>query len=412
MNLQTPKQTMPSQSGPASGSAAAAGLPGLREQVTGITSSQIRAIADLGEGLEGVIPLWFGEGDTATPEFIRAAAAESLSRGETFYTPNRGIAPLRQAIADYLTGLHARPVALDRVTATLSGMNAIMLVLQTMVGPGDKVVIVGPLWPNVREAVRILGGEPVELPLHLDPSSGRFGLDLDRLLDACDERTRAIFVNSPGNPTGWVMPDQQVAALVEAVRSRGLWLLADEVYSRLVYDGTSHAPSFLDHAGPDDPVVVINSFSKAWSMTGWRLGWVVAPPSMGALLGKLMEYNVSCAPAFVQQGGIAALTRGEEYVAGLVARYGRARGLVVDALSQMRRVRVARPEGAFYAFFSVEGEGDSVALAQRVLRQTRVGLAPGLAFGTAGEAHLRLCFAASEALLTEAMDRLRPVLDA
>lgn len=404
---------MPSQSGPAGGSAAAAAaLPGLREQVTGITSSQIRAIADLGEGLEGVIPLWFGEGDTATPEFIRAAAAESLARGETFYTPNRGIAPLRQAIADYLTGLHARPVALDRVTATLSGMNAIMLVLQTMVGPGDKVVIVGPLWPNVREAVRILGGEPVELPLHLDPGSGRFGLDLDRLLDACDARTRAIFVNSPGNPTGWVMPDQQVAALVQAARSRGLWLLADEVYSRLVYDGASHAPSFLDHAGPDDPVVVINSFSKAWSMTGWRLGWVVAPAAMGALLGKLMEYNVSCAPSFVQQGGIAALTRGEDYVAGLVARYGRARRLVVDALSQMRRVRVAQPEGAFYAFFSVEGEGDSVALAQRILRQTRVGLAPGLAFGDAGEAHLRLCFAASEALLNEAMERLRPVLDA
>jgi len=411
VNIQAPSTSSPDSGSDSSIGAPKTGLPGFRAQVTGITPSQIRAIAEQGAGLPDVIPLWFGEGDTATPEFIRAAAAESLSRGETFYTPNRGIDGLRQAIATYLSGLHARPVGVDRVTASLSGMNAIMLAMQAVVGPGDRVVIVGPLWPNVREAVRILGGEPVEVALDLDAAGGGFSLDLDRLLAACDGRTRAIFVNSPGNPTGWVMPDAQVAALLAEARSRGLWLFADEVYSRLVYDGTDHAPSFLDHAGPGDPVVVINSFSKAWSMTGWRLGWLVTPPEMGELLGKLTEFNTSCAPGFVQQGGIAALEQGEPYIAELVARYARARRLVVDGLSGMRRVRVAEPEGAFYAFFGVEGEGDSVALAQRILQETRVGLAPGVAFGAAGEAHLRLCFAASEALLAQALDRLRPLLD-
>lgn len=387
-------------------------LPGLRSQVTGITRSHIRAIAELGASMEDVVPLWFGEGDTPTPEFIRAATAESLARGETFYTPNRGITALRQAIADYLTGLHARPVAVDRVTATLSGMNAIMLAMQTIVDPGDKVVLLAPLWPNVREAVRVLGGEPVEVPLSQDPETGRFSMDLDRVLDACDERTKAVFVNSPGNPTGWVMPDAQVAALLAAARERGFWVFSDEVYSRLVYDGSPHAPSFLDHAAPDDPLVVINSFSKAWSMTGWRLGWLITPPAMGGLLGKLIEFNVSCATTFVQHGGIAALRDGEGYVAELVARYGQARRTIVDGLAGMRRVRVAEPEGAFYAFFSVDGETDSVTLAHRLLHEARVGLAPGLAFGTAGEAHLRLCFAASDSLLQRALDRLRPVLDA
>ncbi|MFC3230485.1 pyridoxal phosphate-dependent aminotransferase [Marinibaculum pumilum] len=387
-------------------------LPGLRSQVTSITRSHIRAIAELGAAMEDVVPLWFGEGDTPTPEFIRAATAESLARGETFYTPNRGIGPLRQAIADYLTGLHARPVALNRVTATLSGMNAIMLAMQTIVDPGDRVVIVAPVWPNVREAVRVLGGEPVEVPLARDPDSGRFSMDLDRVLDACDARTKAIFVNSPGNPTGWVMPDSQVAALLDAARARGIWVLSDEVYSRLVYDGSAHAPSFLDHAAPDDPLIVINSFSKAWSMTGWRLGWLITPPGLGDLLGKLTEFNVSCATTFVQHGGIAALRGGEGYVAGLVARYGRARRTIVEGLLSMRRVRVAEPEGAFYAFFSVDGESDSVALAYRLLHEARVGLAPGLAFGNGGEAHLRLCFAASDTLLNRALDRLRPVLDA
>lgn len=358
-------------------------------------------------GRPGLIPLWFGESDRVTPEFIRRAAEQAMRDGRTFYTPNRGVPELRAAVSDYLSKLHGRPVDVERVSITASGVSAIMLVMQSLVDAGDNVVIVTPLWPNCADAIGILGGEARRVAL--TPGPGGWSLDLDRLFAACDDRTRAIFVNSPGNPTGWMASPEDLAAILAFCRRRRIWAIADEVYQRIVYDHRV-APSLLEIAEPDDPVISINSFSKAWCMTGWRLGWVVAPAAYGDVLGKINEFNMSGATTFVQHAGVAAIREGEPFVAEIVAQYRQARDLVVQRLGAMRRVRLTPPAAAFYAFFRVDGVSDSLALAKEIVARTNVGLAPGIAFGPEGEGWLRLCFATSPARLSDALDRLEPML--
>jgi aspartate/methionine/tyrosine aminotransferase len=380
----------------------------IRAAIADLPGSKIRAVSREAHGDPDIMPLWFGEGDDRTPDFVCRAAAAAMSRGETFYAPNRGVPELVAALARYMTRLYGVPINEDRLTVTASGMNAIMLAAQCLVERGDNMVVVGPVWPNVREAVRVLGGEPRDVGLIADERGWR--LDLDRLFAACDGATSAIFINSPGNPTGWMMPEEQVAAVLDFARRRRLWIVADEVYARIVYD-RPFAPSFARAARPDDPVIAINSFSKSWSMTGWRLGWITAPPALGPALEKLNEFNISHPTTFVQWGGVAALEEGEAYVGALVERYRRARDLVFQRLGAMRRVRLAPPEAAFYFFFAVEGMDDSLAFARRLVHECKVGLAPGSAFGAAGEGRLRLCYATSLPKLTEALDRLQPALD-
>lgn len=379
----------------------------LRSHVESLEGSRIRAVTEAAFGRPGIIPLWFGESDRVTPDFIRRAAAQAMQNGHTFYTPNRGIPELRAAVSEYLGKLHGRPVDVARVSITASGVSAIMLVMQSLVDAGDNVVIVTPLWPNCADAIEILGGEARRVALV--PGPGGWSLDLDRLFAACDDRTRAIFVNSPGNPTGWMASSDDLAAILAFCRRRGIWAIADEVYQRIVYDRRA-APSLLDIAEPDDPVISINSFSKAWCMTGWRLGWVVAPPAYGDVLGKINEFNMSGATTFVQHAGVAAIRDGEPFVAEIVAQYRQARDLVVQRLGAMRRVRLTPPAAAFYAFFRVDGVSDSLAFAKEIVARTNVGLAPGIAFGPEGEGWLRLCFATSPARLSEALDRLEPML--
>jgi aspartate/methionine/tyrosine aminotransferase len=252
--------------------------------------SRIREISRIGMEREGVIPLWFGEPDRPTPDFIIDAATEAMRAGKTFYTQNRGIPELRAALADYLGGLYGRPVDFERVTVTASAMNGLMIVMQTLLGPDDNVVAQGPLWPNTAETVHIQGAETREVTLDLRPEG--WVLDLERLFDRCDGRTRAILVNSPSNPVGWMMGTDQQAELLAFCRQRGLWIISDEVYDRIVYD-TRRAPSFVDLAEPEDLVLSVNSFSKSWCMTGWRLGWIVAPESLGLTLEKMNEYNIT-----------------------------------------------------------------------------------------------------------------------
>lgn len=379
----------------------------LRPYFETLTGSRIRAVSDSAFGRPGMIPLWFGESDRVTPSFIRDAAAAALADGRTFYTPNRGIPELRQAIADYVARLRGQSIGMERVSVTASGVNAIMLVMQTMVEPGDNVVLITPLWPNCADAIEALGGEARRVPLAAGPRG--WSLDLDRLFAACDARTRAIFVNSPGNPTGWMADAGDLAALLEFCRSRGLWLIGDEVYERIVYDRAC-APSVLDAAGADDPVIAISSFSKSWCMTGWRLGWVVAPAAYGEVLGKTNEFNMSAATTFVQHAGVAAVRDGDAFVAEIVEQYRRARDLVAQRLGGMRRVRLTPPAAAFYAFFQVDGMSDSLTFAKELVQRCGVGLAPGIAFGPEGEGWLRLCFATSQQRLSEALDRLEPAL--
>jgi aspartate/methionine/tyrosine aminotransferase len=380
----------------------------VRPQIQNLQASLIAEVAVLGMGDPEVLPLWFGEGDLPTPRFIADAAARALTAGETFYTFERGISPLRQALAEYETRLHAKPVAAERVVVTTAGMQGIMLTVQALVDPGDNVLVVSPVWPNIAAAIEIMGGEPRAVALGRRDDGG-FRLDLDALDRARDGRTKAIFLNSPSNPTGWVMSRAEGLELLEFVRRHGLYLIADEVYARVIYDSPV-APSLLDIAEPEDRVVVVNSFSKAWAMTGWRLGWIVAPAEIVEVMGKLIQYNVSGAPTFIQHAAVTAVRDGEEFARGMTERYRAGRTLVLDALRGLNRVQVAPPEGAFYAFIKVDGMVDSVGFAKEILARTKVGLAPGRAFGLGGEGHLRLCFAASADRLQPALERLVPFL--
>jgi aspartate aminotransferase len=380
----------------------------VRDVIRNLPSSRIAEVSALGFGDPAVIPLWYGEGDLPTPAFVGAAATAALQAGHTFYTYKAGLPELRGAIADYLTGLHDRPVEAERILVTSSGMTALMLTAQALIDEGDNLVIVAPVWPNIAAAVTVMGGEP--RLVSLERQRGGWRLDLERLFAVCDSRTRGIFVNSPSNPTGWIISAEEIAALLAFARRRGLWLIADEVYSRIVY-GNRAAPSFLDQSDPEDRLIVVNSFSKNWAMTGWRLGWLAAPTDLLPQLEKLVEFNTSGSPTFLQHAGIVAIRDGEPFIKSFVARCRAARDVAIDGLTACRRVEVARPEGAFYAFFQVDGMSDSLTFAKEALRRVKVGMAPGSAFGSMGEGFLRLCFARDPQQVAEAIERLRPLLN-
>jgi len=378
-----------------------------RPAVRALMASQIREVANAGLGETGVLPFWFGEPDEVTPAFIRDAAAQSLARGETFYSQNFGIPELRQAIGAYVSRLH-RPTTADHVAVTASGMSALMLTVEALVAPGDRVVVVTPLWPNLVEIPKILSANVVCVPLAFTATG--WALEVDRLLAALTPDTRVLMINSPNNPTGWTIGRADQQAILAHCRRHGIWIVADDVYERLVYDGSACAPSFLDIAAPGDRVISTNSFSKSWLMTGWRLGWIVAPEALMPDLGKLIEYNTSCSPVFVQRAGVAAITDGEPTIAHTLERYSAARDYLVSALARLPRIAVAPPAGAMYAFFRVEGVSDSLAFCKRLVRDARLGLAPGSAFGPEGEGFVRWCFASSPARLADGVARLERFL--
>jgi aspartate/methionine/tyrosine aminotransferase len=380
----------------------------VRPDIAALPGSRIAAIADYGRDRADLIPLWFGESDLPTPRFIQDAAMAAMAAGHMRYTAKRGVPELRQALADYLTGLYGRAVDHERIQVTASGMSAIMVALQCLVEPGRSVVSVSPVWPNANAAVRVLGGTVREVALDASPTGERT-LDLGRLLGAIDATTVALFINSPGNPTGWVLDAAAMAAILDACRRRGVWIIADEVYGRIAFD-RDVAPSFLEYAEPDDRLIVVNSFSKAWCMTGWRLGWLTVPTDLLPYLEKINEFNTSGAADFTQRAGIVALREGEAFVADLRAMCRINRDHVFDRLAQLPRVHIGRPRAGFYAFFAVDGEPDSEALARRLIDQAAVGLAPGAAFGAGGEGHLRLCFASATPTIGAALDRLVPAL--
>jgi aspartate/methionine/tyrosine aminotransferase len=357
-----------------------------------------------------VLAFWFGEPDEVTPAFIREAAIEALRAGDTFYTHNLGIPPLREAIAGYASRLH-RPVDLERVAVTNSGMSALMLATQAIVGSGDRVVEVTPLWPNLVEIPKILGASVECVPLAFGPHG--WTLDLDRLLAALTPGTRALYINSPNNPTGWTIDRDAQRTLLDHCRTSGIWIVADDAYERLYYGepGTAAAPSFLDLAASDDRVISTNTFSKNWLMTGWRLGWLIMPPALLPAIGKLIEYNTSCAQGFVQRAGIAAVTHGEPVVARFAARLRGARDFLVARLAAVPGVTVHSPPGAMYAFFRVDGVADSLAFCKRLVTEAKLGLAPGAAFGPEGEGFVRWCFAASETRLADGVARLARSLE-
>jgi len=267
-----------------------------------------------------------------------------------------------------------------------------------------------PLWPNLQEIPKILGATVETVALQFSPSGWK--LDLDRLLGALTAKTRALYLNSPNNPTGWTVSAAELKAILEHCRRHGIWIFADDAYERLYYDDPGIAPSFLDISSEEDRLISANTFSKSWLMTGWRLGWLVVPPGLTADLGKLIEYNTSCAPVFVQRAGIAAVKEGEPVIARTRFRFRKARDFLVSELKQIPRIEVALPTGTMYAFFKVEGVKDSLAFCKKLVREVGLGLAPGSAFGPEGEGFVRWCFAASEEKLADGVARLRRALQA
>jgi aspartate/methionine/tyrosine aminotransferase len=378
-------------------------LETLRPEASEAPESGIVEVFNYGRDRAGLIPLWVGEGDLPTPAFISEAAQAGLTAGETFYTHQRGIPELRQALAGYHARVYGRPFDADRFFVTSGGMPAIQIALRMVAGQGDEVVVPTPAWPNFAAAAEIGAARVVEVPLTY--GNAGWTLDLDRYFDAVTPRTRALFLNSPCNPTGWTATRAELQAILDFARARGLWIVADEVYTRFFYEG-ERAPSFYDIMEPDDRILFVNTMSKNWAMTGWRVGWLAAPPELGQVIENLVQYSTSGTPKFLQRGAVAALEQGDAFIDFQRQRATEAREIVCSGLERTGRVRLVRPAGAFYAFFSVDGEPDTRALALRLVDEAGIGLAPGGAFGAGGDGYMRLCYLRDLDQIREATRRL------
>ena len=366
--------------------------------------SGIVEVFNAGRDRKDLIPLWAGEGDLPTPEFIRAAAKASLDRGETFYTYQRGIPQLREALAAYHQDLYGKPFSPERFYVTGSGMQSIQLAVQAVAGAGREVIVPTPSWPNISAAIEIHGARSVSVPMREEDDGWR--LAIEDVEAAITPQTTALFLNSPCNPTGWVASEDLLKAFLELARKHDLWIIADEIYALFYYGEGERSPSFYDIAEEDDRIIFVNSMSKNWAMTGWRVGWISAPPELGQVFENLIQYSTSGVPSFSQWGAVAALTEGRTFLQEQVARARKGRDCVLKGLQGLNRVKVLPPDGAFYLFFSIEGVTDTRNFALELVRQTGVGLAPGTAFGKGGEHHLRLCYARREDHLEEAVRRI------
>lgn len=369
----------------------------MRAVIESLEESKIREVANAGLGREGVLPFWFGESDEVTPEFIRQAAMASLQDGDTFYSHNLGLPALREAVAQYASGLH-QPISADRIAITAGGVNALMLACQTLLDAGDEALVITPVWPNLTAQPRIMGARLRCLSLVPD-EGGAWRLDLPQLLDSVTAQTKLLILNAPNNPTGWTLTRAEQEAILAHCRQTGTWILADEVYERLYYAGDTAnacAPSFLDLALPQDRVICVGSMSKSFLMTGWRVGWLVLPEGLGAQVGKLIEFNTSCSPVFIQKAAALALQRTQEVTPRVVAHLHQCRDRLHTLLQQTPGVRTAAATGGMYAFFQMDGHTDALLTAKRLVMEAGIGLAPGNAFAPEGQGWLRWCFASKD----------------
>lgn len=385
----------------------------IRHAIQNLSPNGIGLVSETALHDPDVIALWFGESDLVTPDFIREAARRALDEGKTFYTKAAGITPLREAIRAFHRRTAGADVSLARITVPGSAMLAVIVALQCLVDTGDNVVAVSPVWPNIFQAAEICGAEVKFAQLvadwHASPPCWR--LDFESIVAACDARTKAIFVASPGNPTGWIMSREEQVVLLDFARERGIAIISDEVYGTILYDDRSHAPSFLSVAEPDDQVFVINSFSKPWAMTGWRIGWLVHPVSLARQMWMISAADNTGATTFAQYGALAALSpEGDAFRGEMLARCRAGRNVVREWIASQNRIRWIEPEGAFYGFLHVAGLKDSLGFALDLVKKARVGVAPGSAFSFAGDtqadSYLRICFAQDAKRIATGLDRL------
>lgn len=372
-----------------------------------VAPSLIRSIAIIADEHPGTLRLFYGEDTLPTPDFVKAAGRRAIAENFTYYTHNAGYIELRQAIADQVQRLHGVTVdPLREVVVTASGMIALQLATQATVGPGDSALVLTPLWPNIAAAIRVVGAEVIEVPLALDQRGGEFAftLDMDRLEASVRPDTRLLALASPGNPTAWTASRDDWVRLVDFCERHDLWLLADGVYERIVFD-KAVAPSPLEIPGARARTIVAQSFSKAYRMTGWRVGYLIAPPELARPMTHLQEFTVSHAPGVAQEAARVALIEGEPFIRESQARYAKHAAIAVERLSRLEGIELPRPTGAFYVFPRLAGLTDSFRFCERLIRQRGVGFAPGVAFGAGGEGHIRICFAVDETTLVEALDR-------
>ena len=363
-------------------------------------------------GKQDMITMGQGEGDVPTPDFIVDAVTKALHDGKTFYGPTLGIEPLRQSISDYYGRIYGHDIPSERVFVTASGTTAIHLSLAALLDKGDNVVAVTPIWKNLLGAIELTQASTTQVALdHSD--EGGCTLDLDKLFDACTPETKVMLIVTPSNPTGWKATKDEMRAILEFARERGIWIVADEVYSRLVYDVPElpgRAESFLDVANEDDLLLVVNSFSKSWAMTGWRIGWIVGPKMAETKIKDVALYNNLCPQTFMQYGAIAALEQGEDFLKKQVTMYKSNRDLMMERFAAMPRVHITKPEATFYGFFRVDGEPDCIELCKKFVDEAQLLLSPGCAFGKTCAGYIRMCFAVSEGRLNEAFDRMEKVI--
>ncbi|CDZ34131.1 Aspartate transaminase [Neorhizobium galegae bv. officinalis] len=377
--------------------------PEISARAAAAPRSGIGEIVTYARGRENLMPLWIGEGDLPTPDFITRAASEALLAGETFYTWTQGIPTLRESILRYYQRHYGRDLSVDNIYVTGSGMQSIVLAIQTVASAGDEIVYLSPAWPNVVNAIGVSEAKPVTVELGF--TDGRWTLDIDRLKAAITPKTSALFINSPSNPTGWTATHDDLKAVLELARKHGLWIVADEIYG-LYYFGGARAPSFMDVMEPEDRIIFANSFSKNWCMTGWRVGWMVAPAEIGQTLTNLIQYSTSGVAQFMQKGAIAALEQGDDFVRTNIERARKSRDILCDALIATNRVETLKPAGALYAFLKIDGVTDSREEAFRIVDKTGVGLAPGTAFGPGGQGFMRACFLRDPLQVEDAANRL------
>lgn len=381
----------------------------MRPLILELQESKIRELANQAMGRADVLAFWFGESDEVTPEFITSAAIDSLKEGETFYTHNLGLPELRESLAHEMSKRHGQGrFGIEHIAVTSGGVSALMIAAQALISPLDKVVAITPLWPNLTAQAMIMGAHLNCVPLI--PKGGAWGLDIQALLDALTASVKVLLINAPNNPTGWTMQRGEQEVILEHCRKLGIWIVADEVYENLYFEPSTNgcAPSFLDIAQDEDRVMVIHSFSKSFLMTGWRLGWIVAPSSTLPSLGKLIEFNTSCASLFTQRAGVVAIRRSQEVTPRVVSHLKFCRDTLCEGLMELDQLELSKPSGGMYAFFKIKGKVDSLNIAKQLVHEAGLGIAPGVAFAQESKDWFRWCFASKDPQrLLNGVERLR-----